>query len=189
MLIAALIFVSSVFATCHIAQQRMNVIETLKAREQELEQHKEELQDAKTSAETANRAKSEFLANMSHEIRTPMNGIMGMSELLQDMSLSDEAQQNVSLIRDSAAGLLQVINDVLDISSLEAGKLQILEEDFDLRACVQTAVGLLRPVAEGKGLKLTVEVSPNVPTLVHADDGRIRQVLINLIGQRDQIHL
>lgn len=182
MLLAALVFVSSVFATCHIAEQRTHVIDTLKARERELKQHRADLQKAKTSAEAANRAKSEFLANMSHEIRTPMNGIMGMSEILEDMPLSDEAHQNVKLIRQSASGLLQVINDVLDISSLEAGRLQILEEDFDLRECVQTAVGLLRPVAEGKGLKLTIEFAADLPGRVHADDGRIRQVLINLIG-------
>ena len=179
---AALTFVLSTFAVCRIAAQRAKIIDELTLREKELQASKEQLQVAKNKADNASRAKSEFLANMSHEIRTAMNGIMGMSEILEDSDLPEDARENITLIRESATGLLQVINDVLDLSSLEAGKLTISPRDFRLRACVDSALKLIKPAAENKGIKLTLDYDPDLPVRVHADDGRLRQILMNLLG-------
>ncbi|GAA6180952.1 MULTISPECIES: response regulator [unclassified Shimia] len=141
-----------------------------------------ELAEAKIAAEKADRAKSEFLANMSHEIRTPMNAIIGMSELLADSPLSKENSQSVATIRDSGNALLKIINDILDLSRLESGKLEISEVDFDLHRCVESVVDLLKHKAEQKKIHLSVEFDDDVPTDIRADDGRLRQILLNLIG-------
>ena len=145
-------------------------------------QRERELAEAKLAAEQADRAKSEFLANMSHEIRTPMNGIIGMADLLAEAALSQDDQQNVETIRSSAQALLKIINDILDMSRLEAGKFSIAEEDFDLRDCVGSAAGLFRPKALEKGLALRVSYAAGLPGQLHGDDGRLRQILVNLIG-------
>ena len=140
------------------------------------------LAEARLAAEAASRAKSEFLANMSHEIRTPMNGVFGMAELLADTSLTSLQREYLLTLRSSADGLLGVINDILDVSKLEAGKLHLEAVDFDLAEVVADATRTLAVKAHQQGLELVHRVEPGGPELVVGDALRLRQVLLNLIG-------
>ena len=139
-------------------------------------------EQAKRMAQEANKLKSEFLANMSHEIRTPMNAILGMTALAQDTSCADERNEYLGDVMTAAKSLLALLNDILDFSKIEAGRLDLSPISYSLRGCLNEAAGTLSVNAEQKGLRLLVNVSPEVPEVVVGDPTRLRQVLLNLLN-------
>jgi predicted ATPase/signal transduction histidine kinase/ActR/RegA family two-component response regulator len=155
--------------------------EKVAQRTAELRQATQAAEESRRAAENANAAKSRFLAHVSHEVRTTLNGIMGTTSLLQVSELSPEQANLAHIIHRSSEGMLQLLNDLLDLSKVEAGKMELESQPFDLRACIKDVVELLSQVAENKGLVLASSVAADVPALMIGDAMRLRQILLNLL--------
>ena len=148
-----------------------------------------ELRDAKAEAEAANKAKSAFLATMSHEIRTPLNGVLGMAQAMAAEQLSPRQRDRVDIIRQSGEALLAILNDVLDISKIEAGKLELETIAFDLNELLRGAHSAFTAIANKKGLSFALKVEPQANGWYRGDPTRIRQIVYNLISKRAEVHL
>ncbi|MAC47542.1 MAG: hypothetical protein CMI12_11920 [Oceanospirillum sp.] len=173
---------SQVEAERALTQIKDQLEDLVSERTQALNHAKEEAEYAREEAEQANKAKSEFLATMSHEIRTPMNGVIGMTSLLQDTKLSEEQHHFVSIIKDSGESLLRLINDILDYTKIEEGKLELEEVAFDLIELCESVVNLMSGKALEKQLEFGSIISPDLNGIYSSDSGRIRQVLLNLVN-------
>jgi len=184
---AALNALSIVLYTCAYSLESASLYMLLREQtlhlEDRVQQRTSELEELRTIAEKANQAKSEFLANMSHEIRTPMNAIMGLTELILAGDIKAQRQEEyLRMIRDSSENLLSIINDLLDISKIEAGKLELEEVPFQLRTSVDKLLKPLAVKAALKDLRIILAVEDDVPDCLVGDEGKLRQILINLVG-------
>ena len=164
------------------SEEMMQLNQSLRDSEAGLAAERDKLQAARASAIESVRVKSEFLANMSHEVRTPMNGILGMTELLLDTPLAGNQREFAEAIRMSAVSLLEILNDILDFSKIEAGKLEIVPEDFEPREVLDGVLRILDGSAKQKGIGLRSEIDLAIPRVLRGDAGRLRQILMNLVG-------
>ncbi|MDY6992479.1 MAG: ATP-binding protein, partial [Pseudomonadota bacterium] len=176
-----------------VERANVELEEKVRLRTLSLQKLNEELDVEKQKAEAANQAKSEFIANISHELRTPMNGILGMAELILNTRLNEQQQRQLNVIYDSGEMLLTIINDLLDVSKLEAGRMELDVRSFDLLKIVEDATMLLRTKAQEKQLHLKIQIGKSVPQCVEGDKNRLRQILLNLLGNAikftDQGHI
>ncbi len=165
-----------------VANVNADLEQKVKQRTLNLEQLNTELTEARERAEAANQAKSEFVANISHELRTPMNGILGMTEVVLDADLEPELRQQIQIIYDSGRTLLILINELLDVSKLEAGKMELEHRAFAMSSLLQDIVNLTQLRAQEKGLYLSIDLDNRFPTWIKGDDNRLRQLILNLVS-------
>ncbi len=164
--------------TAELERQKSHLVKTLR----ELRTTKNDLEEANTKLKNASKFKSEFLANMSHEIRTPMNGVIGLTEILLDTPLTDQQHQFLSMVKNSSTQLLTLLNDILDLSKIEAGQIFLENTTFNLRPTVENVADLVIKRVEDKNIELNIFIHNEVPVHLVGDPARLKQVLVNLVG-------